>query len=93
MPNHRPLSKARLIAKKRETHRGFLISWPTNFDADVPISVIALRRVAVVVWSPDDFGGLISTAKKTQQRARQNVVFELGYFYGALRRRSGQVVV
>jgi hypothetical protein len=47
MPDHRPLSKARLIAKKRETHRGFLVSWPTNFDADVPISVIALRRVAV----------------------------------------------
>jgi predicted nucleotide-binding protein len=49
--------------------------------------------VAVIVWSSDDFGGLISTNKKPQQRARQNVVFEAGYFYGALRRRSGQVAI
>jgi predicted nucleotide-binding protein len=48
---------------------------------------------AVVVWSPDDFGGLMKTMKKAQHRARQNVVFELGYFYGALRRRSGRVVI
>jgi hypothetical protein len=31
MPNRRPLSKARITAKKRETHRGFLIFWPTDF--------------------------------------------------------------
>src|SRR5207248_419877 len=50
---------------------------------------------AVVVWSPDDFGGLQSSGLKklSQSRARQNVVFELGYFYGAIRRRSGSVVV
>ena len=47
MPNHRPVSKACLTAKKRETHRGVSIFGQQIFDADVPISVIALRRVAV----------------------------------------------
>ena len=51
--------------------------------------------VAVVVWSPDDFGGLASapTGTPSRSRTRQNVVLELGYFYGALRRRSGRVVI
>ncbi len=50
--------------------------------------------VAVVVWSPDDFGGLATApAATSRSRARQNVVLELGYFYGALRRRSGRVVI
>ena len=35
----------------------------------------------------------MSTMNKAQHRTRQNVVFELGYFYGALRRRSGRVVI
>jgi predicted nucleotide-binding protein len=56
-------------------------------------SVADTCDVAVIVWSPDDLGGLIATSKKPQQRARQNVVFEAGYFYGALRRRSGQVAI
>ena len=47
MPNHRPLSNARITAKKRETHWGFLIFGQQFFDADVPISVIAQRRAAV----------------------------------------------
>ena len=34
-------------------------------------SVADTCDVAVVVWSPDDFGGLVSTAKKSQQRARR----------------------
>jgi predicted nucleotide-binding protein len=50
---------------------------------------------AIVVWSADDFGGLASTGarRKSQSRARQNVVFELGYFYGALRRLTGRVLL
>jgi len=50
---------------------------------------------AIVVCSPDDFGGLAMGRAfgRSHARARQNVVFELGYFYGALRRRSGRVVV
>jgi predicted nucleotide-binding protein len=39
---------------------------------------------AVVLLSPDDFGGLHGEAAKP--RARQNVLLELGYFFGRLRR-------
>lgn len=42
---------------------------------------------AVVLLTPDDVGGLASAPKKLQPRARQNVIFELGYFAGALGRR------
>jgi predicted nucleotide-binding protein len=45
---------------------------------------------AVVILSADDTGGQ-KTAKassKLKSRARQNVVFELGYFYGYLGRRN-----
>jgi predicted nucleotide-binding protein len=37
---------------------------------------------AVVLMTPDDVGGAIGSAQKS--RARQNVVFELGFFIGAL---------
>jgi hypothetical protein len=38
---------------------------------------------AVVLMTPDDHGGKAGTTT-TAPRARQNVVFELGFFYGAL---------
>jgi len=42
---------------------------------------------AVVLLTPDDRGGAAKTAHKNQKpRARQNVIFELGYFIGRLRR-------
>jgi predicted nucleotide-binding protein len=37
---------------------------------------------AIVLMTPDDHGGQAGT--ETQPRARQNVVFELGFFIGAL---------
>ncbi len=40
-------------------------------------------RFAVVLMTPDDEGGLTGTADKIP-RARQNVVFELGFFIGKL---------
>lgn len=40
---------------------------------------------AVVLFTPDDIGGLQS-ADEQQARARQNVIFELGYFAGRLGR-------
>jgi predicted nucleotide-binding protein len=40
---------------------------------------------AVVLFTPDDIGGLQS-ADDQQARARQNVIFELGYFAGRLGR-------
>ena len=40
---------------------------------------------AVVLLTPDDLGGA-ATAAATASRARQNVIFELGYFAGKLGR-------
>jgi predicted nucleotide-binding protein len=43
-----------------------------------------------VLMTPDDYGSFKSETKR-QSRARQNVIFELGYFLGYLRRRSGRI--
>jgi len=40
---------------------------------------------AVVLLTPDDLGGVVS-GPPTASRARQNVIFELGYFAGKLGR-------
>jgi len=53
---------------------------------------------AVVLLTPDDLGGAV-TAEPTNARARQNVIFELGYFAGQLGRgrvcllRKGKVEI
>jgi hypothetical protein len=41
---------------------------------------------AIVLMTGDDYGGLVGT-KKSQRRARQNVIFELGLFMGAWSRK------
>jgi predicted nucleotide-binding protein len=41
---------------------------------------------AIVVLTPDDFGGSSTLAEQTSRRARQNVIFELGYFAAKLGR-------
>ena len=41
---------------------------------------------AAALLTPDDVGALKSNEKKLKPRARQNVVFELGYFLGLLGR-------
>jgi predicted nucleotide-binding protein len=41
---------------------------------------------AVVLLTPDDFGGSAKHPEKTQRRARQNVILELGIFIGKLGR-------
>lgn len=51
---------------------------------------------AVVLFSPDDVGGLRATGRaeqKTAPRARQNVILELGYFVGLLGREKVFVLV
>lgn len=44
-------------------------------------------KYAVVLLTPDDLGGLRSKPEERSPRARQNVVFEMGYFFGSLGRR------
>jgi len=46
---------------------------------------------AVVLLSPDDVGG--KTEGALAKRARQNVIFELGFFLGQFGRRSGRVIL
>ena len=42
---------------------------------------------AIVLFTPDDVGALRDQAdKRSKPRARQNVIFELGYFIGKLGR-------
>jgi len=43
---------------------------------------------AVVLLTPDDVGALAEEAQKLQRRARQNVILELGFFFGKLGRRN-----
>jgi predicted nucleotide-binding protein len=38
-------------------------------------------------------GQLAPGSESAEPRARQNVIFELGYFYGLLRRQSGRIVL
>jgi len=49
--------------------------------------------VAFVLMTPDDTGHVADNTNEAQARPRQNVIFELGYFLGYLRRRSGRVLV
>lgn len=43
---------------------------------------------AIVLITPDDLGSSIKEPENTRQRARQNVVFEFGYFLGKLGRHK-----
>ncbi len=43
---------------------------------------------AVVLFTPDDAGGLADSSNEPRPRARQNVIFELGFFVGKLGRKK-----
>jgi predicted nucleotide-binding protein len=46
-----------------------------------------------VLMTPDDRVATIRQRNTEKRRARQNVIFEMGYFLGALGRRSGRVLL
>ncbi|HEY2293339.1 MAG TPA: nucleotide-binding protein, partial [Thermoanaerobaculia bacterium] len=47
---------------------------------------------AIILLTPDDVGARRGKALKLQPRARQNVIFELGFFVGALGRKRVSVL-
>jgi predicted nucleotide-binding protein len=46
-----------------------------------------------VLLTPDDKEADTSDSDDAKRRARQNVIFEMGYFLGQLTRRTGRVVL
>jgi predicted nucleotide-binding protein len=46
-----------------------------------------------VLLTPDDAGYVAAEPESAQPRARQNVIFELGYFHGLMRRRYGRIIL
>jgi predicted nucleotide-binding protein len=49
--------------------------------------------LAFVLLTPDDVAVHSSASNDEKRRARQNVIFELGYFYALFRRTRGRVVL
>jgi predicted nucleotide-binding protein len=52
-----------------------------------------LVDLVFVLFTPDDMAAPAAEPDNTKNRARQNVIFEMGYFYSALRRKSGRVIL
>ncbi len=50
-------------------------------------------ELVFVLVTPDDFGFLAADNTQKEERARQNIIFELGYFYGLFGRKSGKVLL
>lgn len=49
-------------------------------------------RYAIVLLTPDDVGAVAGIPSTLKERARQNVIFELGYFFGRLGREHVCVI-
>lgn len=49
-------------------------------------------NLVFVLLTPDDFSHDLSGTEDAKRRARQNVIFEMGYFFGRLQRKKGQVL-
>ncbi len=49
--------------------------------------------IIFVLLTPDDIVASREGSNDEKRRARQNVIFEMGYFLGALGRRSGRVIL
>jgi predicted nucleotide-binding protein len=46
-----------------------------------------------VLLTHDDAGAIASDPDAVKRRARQNVIFEMGYFYGLLTRKRGKIIL
>jgi CheY-like chemotaxis protein len=49
--------------------------------------------ITFVLLTPDDVVSSSKTSNSRKRRARQNVIFELGYFYAQMQRRKGRVLL
>jgi predicted nucleotide-binding protein len=49
--------------------------------------------LAFVLLTPDDMASPATAPNDQKRRARQNVIFEMGYFCSALRRKKGKVIL
>ncbi|HLX68187.1 MAG TPA: TIR domain-containing protein [Verrucomicrobiae bacterium] len=49
--------------------------------------------IVFVLLTPDDKAAAVAAPNQIKRRARQNVIFELGYFYGKLQRVGGRVLL
>jgi CheY-like chemotaxis protein len=50
-------------------------------------------EIVFVLLTPDDSASSTTTGAPTAGRTRQNVIFELGYFYGLMQRTKGHVIL
>jgi CheY-like chemotaxis protein len=73
------------VLAEMPTHGKTIIEKLEHYATDVDL--------VFVLMTPDDTGYLSSNSESAQQRARQNVIFECGYFLGMLRRQTGRVVL
>ena len=46
-----------------------------------------------VLLTPDDVGATAAAPDEVKHRARQNVIFELGFFFAKVQRRSGRLIL
>lgn len=53
----------------------------------------AMSSLIFVLLTPDDVAANADEPDELKRRARQNVIFEMGYFLGTLGRRSGRVLL
>lgn len=68
------------IILHEQVNKGQTIIEKFEEHSDVPF--------AIVLMTPDDVGNSISKKENLSFRARQNVIFELGYFFGKLGRQN-----
>lgn len=53
----------------------------------------AMSALVFVLLTPDDTVAKGDEPDDSKRRARQNVIFEMGYFLGTLGRKSGRVIL